>query len=34
MELLETNGVEIAYERVGNGPPVVLVHGAAADSRI
>lgn len=34
MELLETNGVEIAYQRVGTGPPLVFVHGAAADSRI
>jgi pimeloyl-ACP methyl ester carboxylesterase len=23
-----------AYERVGDGPPLVLVHGAAVDSRM
>lgn len=34
MELVEINGVEVAYERVGTGPPLVFVHGAAADSRI
>ena len=26
--------MEIAYERVGQGPPLVLVHGAAVDSRM
>lgn len=26
-------GVEVAYERVGSGPPLVLVHGASLDSR-
>jgi pimeloyl-ACP methyl ester carboxylesterase len=34
MEVIRANGVEIAYERVGRGPPIVLVHGAASDSRI
>jgi|ERR687898_1230752 pimeloyl-ACP methyl ester carboxylesterase len=34
MELVRANGVEIACERVGEGPPLVLVHGAASDSRI
>jgi pimeloyl-ACP methyl ester carboxylesterase len=34
VELLRTNGVEIAYERAGTGPPLVLVHGAATDSRM
>lgn len=34
MEVLRTNGLEIAYERVGRGPPLVLVHGAAVDSRM
>jgi pimeloyl-ACP methyl ester carboxylesterase len=29
-----TNGLEIAYERVGDGPPLVFVHGAAQDGRI
>jgi pimeloyl-ACP methyl ester carboxylesterase len=28
------NGLEIAYERVGAGPPLVFVHGAAADGRV
>jgi pimeloyl-ACP methyl ester carboxylesterase len=34
MEVVRTNGLEIAYERVGRGPPIVLVHGAAVDSRM
>ena len=34
MEVVRTNGLEIAYERVGKGPPLVLVHGAAVDSRM
>ena len=34
MEVLRAGGLEIAYERVGDGPPLVLVHGAAADSRM
>lgn len=34
MEVLTTNALEIAYERVGNGPPLVFVHGAAFDSRM
>ena len=34
MEFVEVDGVEIAYERIGAGPPLVLVHGAAEDSRI
>ena len=29
----QTRGLEIAYERVGEGPPLVLVHGAAMDGR-
>ena len=34
MEGVRANGLEIAYERVGEGPPLVLVHGAAADGRL
>jgi pimeloyl-ACP methyl ester carboxylesterase len=34
VEVIRTNGLEIAYERVGEGPPLVLVHGAAVDSRM
>jgi pimeloyl-ACP methyl ester carboxylesterase len=34
VEVIRTNGFEIAYERVGEGPPLVLVHGAAVDSRM
>jgi pimeloyl-ACP methyl ester carboxylesterase len=34
VEVVRTNGHEIAYERVGEGPPLVLVHGAAVDSRM
>ena len=34
MEVVQTGGLEIAYERVGQGPPLVLVHGAAEDGRV
>ncbi len=34
MEVVRTNGLEIAYERVGEGPPLLFVHGAAEDGRI
>jgi pimeloyl-ACP methyl ester carboxylesterase len=34
MEFFEADGLEIAYERVGAGPPLVFVHGAAEDSRV
>jgi pimeloyl-ACP methyl ester carboxylesterase len=34
VEVVRAHGLEIAYERVGEGPPLVLVHGAAVDSRM
>lgn len=34
MEVVRANGLEIAYERAGEGPPLVLVHGAAEDGRV
>jgi pimeloyl-ACP methyl ester carboxylesterase len=34
VEFIEADGLKIAYERVGEGPPLVFVHGAAEDSRI
>jgi pimeloyl-ACP methyl ester carboxylesterase len=34
VEVVRANGLEIAYERVGEGPPLVFVHGAAEDGRI
>jgi pimeloyl-ACP methyl ester carboxylesterase len=34
VEVVEANGLEIAFERAGGGPPLVLVHGAAVDGRM
>ena len=34
MEIVRSQGLEIAYERAGLGPPLVFVHGAAEDGRI
>ena len=34
MEVIQTCGLEIAYDRVGQGPPLVFVHGAAEDGRV
>jgi pimeloyl-ACP methyl ester carboxylesterase len=32
--VIETGGLEIAYERVGQGPSLVFAHGAAEDGRV
>ena len=34
VNVVRTGGVEIAYERVGEGPPLVFVHGAGEDGRV
>ncbi|MCA1728978.1 MAG: alpha/beta hydrolase [Actinobacteria bacterium] len=34
METVRANGVQIAYQRVGEGPPLFFVHGAAEDGRV
>jgi pimeloyl-ACP methyl ester carboxylesterase len=34
VEVVRANGLEIAYERVGEGAPLVFVHGAATDGRL
>jgi len=34
MQVVRAGGVEIAVERTGEGPPLVLVHGAAVDGRM
>jgi pimeloyl-ACP methyl ester carboxylesterase len=34
VDVIRTSGLEIAYERVGEGPPLVFVHGAASDARL
>ena len=34
MDVVRAHGLEIAYERAGVGPPLVLAHGAASDSRL
>jgi pimeloyl-ACP methyl ester carboxylesterase len=34
VEIVRANGLEIAYQRVGEGAPLVLVHGAAVDGRM
>jgi pimeloyl-ACP methyl ester carboxylesterase len=34
LQIVRANGLEIVYERVGEGPPLVFVHGAAVDGRM
>lgn len=34
MATVQVGGVEVAYARVGHGPPLVLVHGAGMDGRM
>jgi pimeloyl-ACP methyl ester carboxylesterase len=34
VQVVRANGLEIVCERVGEGPPLVLVHGAPADGRL
>ena len=34
VDVVRANGLDIVYERVGEGPPVVFVHGAAEDGRV
>jgi pimeloyl-ACP methyl ester carboxylesterase len=34
VEVVRANGLEVAYDRVGEGPPLVFVHGAASDARM
>ena len=31
MERIEANGISISFKRSGNGPPLLLLHGAEAD---
>jgi pimeloyl-ACP methyl ester carboxylesterase len=34
VEVVQANGLKIAFERAGVGPPLVFAHGAASDSRL
>ncbi|MFP3908071.1 MAG: alpha/beta fold hydrolase [Acidimicrobiales bacterium] len=34
MDHVEVDGLRIAYQRRGDGPPLVLLHGAVCDSRV
>ena len=33
MEMVEVDGLQIAYERAGSGPALVLLHGYVGDGR-
>ncbi len=34
MEQVEIEGLRIAYERAGQGPPLLLLHGFFGDTRV
>ena len=34
MDVVRVRGLDIAYQRAGDGPPLLLVHGAGDDSRV
>ena len=34
MEVVRVSGLKVAYERIGEGPLLVLVHGAGVDGRM
>ncbi|MFF2780877.1 alpha/beta fold hydrolase [Streptomyces sp. NPDC058052] len=34
MATVQVSGLEVAYDRAGEGPPVVFLHGAASDARL
>jgi pimeloyl-ACP methyl ester carboxylesterase len=34
MPAVRVDGIEVAYDRVGQGPPLVLAHGSIADARL
>ena len=34
MHKFNSNGVEIAYETAGEGPPILLIHGFASTGRV
>ena len=34
VEVVRAHGLDIAFERAGDGPPLVFVHGAAGDGRV
>jgi pimeloyl-ACP methyl ester carboxylesterase len=34
VEVVQTHGLDVAYRRVGEGPPLVFVHGATGESRV